>query len=199
MNDLALAYVTCDKYSHIWEDWYKGFLKNWNIYDIPMYFLGEEKKCYFVGFKSIPHKTVTAEHWTSKLKTQIEQIPENNIFIWLDDHMQQFPIDNEFKELYGIYSLLDADALRIMGRDSKAHYSELDYHVSGKPIYQLKPRSPYLISFSPNIYRKAFLLEILDRDESPWDIEILGSGRVSKHRRIYAYHIDGWYINTIVQ
>lgn len=197
MNDLAIAYVTCDKYSYVWNEWYPAYLMNWHT-KLPIYFLGEENECPFDGFINIPHPSVTAEHWTSKLRAQIEQIPQNNIFIWLDDHVQQFSIDMEFHELYWWFIQYKVDALRIMGRKSRAHYIETA-KICGRPLYVLKKGSPYMISFSPNIYRKDFLLEILDRDESPWDIEILGSKRVSTKRFVCAYHINGWYINTVVQ
>jgi len=188
MNDLALAYVTCDKYSYVWNEWYDAFVKHWNTYKIPMYFLGEENSPNFVGFKYIPHNRVAAEHWTSKLRTQVEQIPEDNIFIWLDDHVQQFPIDDEFEKVYDWHINADADATRIMGRASKARYAQVG-DIFGRPVYKLKMHSPYLVSFSPNIYKKEFLLKVLEKDESPWDVEIKGSRRVLPWRKIYAYHI----------
>ena len=68
------------------------------------------------------------------------------------------------------------------------------------PVYMLNRDSQYLISFSPNIYKKEFLLKVLARDESPWACEIEGTRRIRKIRpMVYAQHINGWYLNTHVQ
>ena len=197
MNNLALAYITCDGYSHIWDDWYTGHLKYWDV-EIPKYFCGEERLCPWEGWKQIPHEAVPVEKWTTKLRAQIEQIPEENIFVWLDDLVPQFNIWHEFFHLYYDWFLEhDADALRIMGRGSRSEY-EWAGQIIDKPVYRLAASSKYRVSFSPNIYKKDFLLEILSRDESPWACELNSTGMFPE-RNIYAYHIDGWYINKIVQ
>ncbi|KKL98660.1 hypothetical protein LCGC14_1822170 [marine sediment metagenome] len=199
MKNLAIAYVTCDKYEHVWEEWHDAFIEHWRDWDIPVYWCGESKLAIDDDFKQIFHKPVEVKHWTTKLRTQIEQIPEENIFIWLDDMPQQFNISKEFNALYDFFLKNDADALRIMGRASRAWYDEVGQIVD-KPIHRLAKRSPYLVSYSPNIYKKKFLLEILQYDESPWASELNGSLRFWRPRRkIYTYHIDGWYINRVIQ
>ena len=198
MNKLAIAYVTCDKYDHVWDEWYDKFIEHWDI-PLPKYFCGEEKECPFDDFIQIYHDPVEAEHWTTKLRAQIEQIPEEHIFIWLDDEVQQKNITIEFKALYEWFLMQDADSLRIMGRSSKARY-EPTGEIEGRPVHRLALRSPYLVSYSPNIYKKDFLMEILQYDESPWSSELEGSRRFWKPRRkIYAYHINGWFLNRVIQ
>ena len=197
MNNLALAYVTCDKYEHVWKEWHDAFIEHWDTWDMPKYWCGEENPAIDDDFIQIPHLRVEAEHWTSKLRAQLEEIPEENVFIWLDDLIQKKNIGVEFKVLYSWFLENQADSLRIMGRGSAAQYEKVE-NIPG--LYRLALRSPYLISYSPNIYRKDFLMEILEVDESPWDSELIGSKRIQPLRRkIYAYHIDGWYINKIVQ
>jgi hypothetical protein len=199
MNKLAIAYVTCDKYAHVWEAWHDAFIEHWNTWEIPVYWCGEEQPAIDNDFIQIFHEPVEAEHWTTKLRAQIEQIEEDHIFVWLDDLIQQKSIDEQFAALYGWFVKNDADSLRIMGRESRARYEMADY-VLQDPVYRLALRSPYLVSYSPNIYKKEFLLEILQYDESPWSSELEGSLRFWKPRRkIFAYHIDNWYINSIVQ
>jgi hypothetical protein len=198
MEGLALAYVTCDKYSHVWDEWYDQFYKLWDL-EFHKYFLGEQDICPFLDFEQIYHDRVDADKWTTKLRAQIEDIPEENIFIWLDDLIPQKNISKQFTALYRWFMDNGADALRIMGRGSASRYIYRDM-VWDSPIYQLKKGSPYLVSFSPNIWKKSFLLEVLQWDESPWSAELQGSRRIKDwNRKIYAHHIDGWYINKIVQ
>lgn len=198
MNKLAIAYVTCDKYSHVWEEWHDAYMKHWGI-NIPVYWCGEEQPPIDDYFIQIFHPQVEAEHWTSKLRTQIEQIPEEHIFVWLDDQIPTKNISQEFTELYKWFVENEADALRIMGRRSKAVYRQVGV-VEGRPVFKLLPNSHYMVSFSPNIYRKDFLLAILQGDESPWACELNELNKTRyRLKGIYAYHIDGWIINRVIQ
>ena len=197
MENLAIAVVTCDKYAHVWNDWYYAFTEHWDI-RCPVYWLGETLESPDDDFIQIYHEAVEADQWTLKLRTQLEQIPEDNVFIWLDDLIIQKSINVEFDALYKWFVKNDADALRIMSRDSAARYDFMGT-VSDRTLYKLKSNSPYRVSFSPNFYRKSFLLDILQVTESPWESELFGSKRVDPKKNIYAYHIDGWYINKIVQ
>jgi len=197
MEDLALVYVTCDKYEHIWKDWYDGYCKYFDI-DIPSYFCGESKPCPW-DFKTIPHEPVPASQWTTKLKTQLEQIPENNVFIWLDDLIAAKDITFEFEYLYDCFLQLEADALRIMMRASAARTYAAG-RLMDRPIEKLLPKSPYLISYSPNIYKKDFLLHCLRWEESPWENELHGTARIRPWMKdIYSYQIDGWCYNSIIK
>lgn len=188
---IALAYVTCDKYSHVWEQWYEAFTKHWGV-ELPCYFCGEELKAPF--FKPIPHESVPVEMWTAKLREQVEQIPEEYIFVWVDDHIQQFSIDMEFMLLTEWIKENSPDALRIMGRSSRSRYKVIDM-VRDRPLFELIPNTHYRVSFSPNIYKKDFLLEALRVDESPWSAEL--RRRYFPRKKICSYHIDGWYVNKI--
>ena len=196
MEELAIAFVTCDKYEFIWNKWYDGFSKYWKV-DIPVYFCGEEKPGPW-EFIQIPHESVPVEQWTTKLRNQVEQIKENHIFVILDDQIMQQDISFQFMALYKFFAI-HADSLRIMSRDSAARTTHVK-DLFGKPINKLTPDSPYLISYSPNIYRKDFLLKCLQWDESPWDNELSGSIRIrSWWKNIYSYHIDGWYRDSVIK
>ena len=197
MNNLALAYVTCDKYDHIWGEWYDAFIEHWNIWDIPKYFCGEEKECPFDDFKQIWHKPVEADHWTSKLRAQIEQIPEEYIFTCIDDGIMQMDISKEFMELYEWLYSMGGDSMRIMYRSSKSRYEPVMI-VQGKPLSKLSRDSNYRVSFTPNVYKKDFLLDVLKVDQSPWACELSSKGKFP-NRDVYAYHIEGWMRNEIVQ
>jgi len=197
MNNLAIAYVTCDKYEHIWEEWHDAFIEHWQDWDIPVYWCGEEKMAIDDDFLQIFHPCVEADHWTSKLRTQVEQIPEEYIFVWLDDGIPQMNISKEFKQLYEWLFSMGGDSMRIMYRSSKARYEPV-MKIMDKPLSKLARNSRYRVSFTPNVYKKEFLLEALKVDQSPWACELSSSGKFP-NRDIYAYHIEGWMRNGIVQ
>jgi len=196
MNDLAIAYVTCDKYSHVWEEWYEAFKKNWDV-DAPVYWCGEEKPPIDDKFKQIPHKPVDVEHWAQKLRTQIVQIPEKYIHVWMDDGIPLKNISKEFMRVYRWLHSRDGDSMRIMYRDTVATYQLADY-LDDNLILKLTPDSHYRVSFGPVIYKKSFLLEALSEGGSPWAVELNSHGRFT-NRNIFAYHIRGWILNKVVR
>jgi len=197
MEGLAIAFVTCDKYEFIWDRWYEGFSKYWKV-DLPVYFCGEEKECPW-DFTQIPHESVPVELWTTKLRNQVKQIPEEDIFLLMDDLIIQQDISFEFEYFYNYFLMVDADSFRIMGRDS-ASRSDVVLKILGGTINKIRPTSSYLISYSPVIIRKDFLLECLQWDESPWDNELKGSIRIRPLMKdIYSFHIDGWYKNAVIK
>lgn len=197
MKDLAIALVTCDKYAHVWNEWYYAFTEHWDSC-CPVYWCGETLECPDDDFIQLYHDPVPASEWTEKLRVQIMHIPQDNIFVWLEDLVMQKNISRQFAALYDWFVSHESDSLRIMGRNSRSKYTVEDT-VMGEPLFKVKPFSKYRVSFSPNIYRKEFLLDILKYTESPWEAERIGTQRVDPKRNIFAYHIDGWYINTIVQ
>jgi hypothetical protein len=196
MDKLAIAYVTCDKYSHVWEEWYSQYLKTWDI-KLPVYWCGEELPAIDNDFIQLHHPCVEVDKWTTKLRTQIEQIPEEYIFTWLDDAIPQKNICRQFAGLYLWMLANDADSMRIMYRATKASYLLWDKWM-GEYIRKLSPDSRYRVSFSPNIWRKSFLLEVLQGDESPWSVELGSTGKFPD-KNLYAYYIDEWIRNGVIQ
>jgi len=196
MDNLALAYVTCDKYSHVWHEWFSHFMQHWSI-DMPKYFLGEEKECPWDGWTSLPYERVEADKWTTKLRAQIEKIPERNIFVWLDDLVPQKNITTEFTQAYSLFRTLEADSFRIMPRASASKVEAVPFSIGRHQVHKLR-QGPYMVSFHPNIFTKRFLLDALKYDESPWDCELKSQYRVMG-RDIYTVQIDGWLSNEIIK
>jgi hypothetical protein len=194
MTDIALAYVTCDKFAHVWDEWYKAFNEYWGL-SMPMYFCGEEKPLPFPDFENIPHKSVPVKKWTNKLRAQIEQIPEEYIFVWLDDHIQLKSIDREFTDLWIWLRANRPDSLRIMPRPSRSQYDKVG-DVCYQPLYKVRERTHYRVSFSPNIFQRDFLLDVLSTDDrDPWQVEI---NSTAWGKDVYSYHINGWCVNKYV-
>jgi len=194
--NLAVVINTTDKYSFLWDGWWHYF-KNWD-HDYPVYFLNEKKDINF-PVKQIKIDIPELNLWTKKLRESIKQIPEDNLFVLLEDHFITRKFNKkEFENIYNMFKTLNADALRIMNAISKyATVHDTMFKTNGVRIKKLNEHSRYLIAHSPNIWKKSFLLECLKVDESPWNNEIKGSHRLEgKNHNIYSYVKNGWYVNT---
>ena len=193
MEDLAIVFNTTDKYSNIWKAWYHYFRKYWTL-DLPMYFLNEKLDCPF-PFKQIKVDVQGVKLWTKKLRESVKQIPENNLFVLLDD---LFFVDGfregEFEMMYQYFLDINADALRMRPNIG------ISIRIPSKtPRFgRLAPNSPYLISWQPNIWKKETLMECIKVDEDPWVNEQTGTKRIRKHKfGIHYCEKAEWYVNVL--
>ena len=189
--NLAIVVNTTDKYSHIWDAWYHYYKKYWKI-KLPVYFLNETLDITY-PFKQIKVNIPEKELWTKKLRESVEQIPEDNLFILLEDLLFTdgfYP--GEFESIYKYFLDNKVDSLRIL-RHSNATMQRL----IAPRIYQLDPYSRYLISHQPGIWRKEFLFKCIALDEDPWTNEIHGSARIQgRGYKIYQYEKQ-WFVNVL--
>jgi len=187
----------CDKYSYLWDGWFKYF-KNFEP-DYPVYFLSDEKDVKFNGITNIKVNIPEIELWTKKLRLALEQLPDDDIFLLLDDlyFVKKFT-QKEFDNIYRTFKTINADSLRI--RENKSKYTTLHptpFKANGVPLMKLDSHSKYLISYNPGIWKREFLLECIKKDENTWVNETRGSQRLEgKDYGIYSYRKDGFFVNT---
>jgi len=190
--NLAIVVNTTDKYSYIWDAWYHYYKKYWTL-ELPVYFLNETLDITY-PFKQIKINIPEVELWTKKLRESIEQIPEDNLFILLEDLLFTdgfYP--GEFESIYQYFLNADADALRIQ---PKSKYTTTISTMFSN-VVKLTQDSEYLIAHTPNIWKKEFLLKCIKHDEDPWTNEIIGTKRIqNKGFNIYHYRKE-WFVNML--
>lgn len=196
MNDLAIVYSTCKKYSFVWDAWYYYFNKYWDI-DCPMYTLSDHEDPPFSDFKHIRYDYKSG-FWTKMTNDGVRQVPHKHIFFLLDDLFFQKDITEEFRLLYQAFIDLDADSLRITPGKEIKRFKETGRIVNKKPIREISEDYRYLVSYMPIIIKKEFLLKCLGGRKNPWQSEKWGSRTVrGGEHKLYFYNIPGWVINTV--
>lgn len=192
---LAVVINSCDKYSFVWNKCWYYFNKNWN-YDYPVYFLNEKKDVPF-PVKQIKVDISDINLWTKKLRESIIQIPEDNIFLLLEDLFITLRFKG-FEDIYKMFKTLNADSFRIRRIPEKYTINtDTTFRINGAIIKKLDQNSRYLISYAPNIWKKSFLLKCLEIDESPWNSEIKGTNRImNKGYNIYSYLKPNWFTDV---
>jgi hypothetical protein len=197
MGELAVVIVTCDKYQWIWDTWYYYFKKYWGV-ECPVYFCNETIEMNYPDIKQILVDIPGAKKWTKRLRESVKQIPEKHLFILMEDILFNKNIDELFVELYALFRQREADALRIRYKPTIADIRHTTSWVQGKRLKMLSQRSKYLASFSPNIWRKSYLLKCLRKDESIWRCELSGRMR-NKGQAVYDYEEPNWYVNAVIK
>ena len=188
----AIVINTTDKYSHIWDTWYHYYKKYWHL-DYPVYFLNEAMDISY-PFNQIKVDIPELGLWTKKLRESVEQIPEEHLFILLEDLLFTDGFaTGEFEHIYKCLLKVRGDAMRIQP-ESKYTIT----HTTLEPnIRKLAQYSPYLIAHTPNIGQRDFLLECIKEDEDPWTNELEGTKRIhGKGYNIYHYE-KTWFANVL--
>lgn len=196
MKDLAVVLMTCDKYAWLWDVWHYYFRKYWRV-DCPVYFCNEIKDVDYDGISQVKCGYVSsdANEWTKQLRDCASQIPEQHVFVILEDLLFDVDITEVFMSLYHEFLRLDADALRVRSKNTRAVMEDVECGMTG--IKKLSDRSNYLITFSANLWHKRYLMEVVKKVQSPWAAEASGRMR-GKGYRVYDYHLPGWYVNALV-
>jgi glycosyltransferase involved in cell wall biosynthesis len=159
MKDISVLMMTCDKYSDIWQPFYQLYTKYFpNPYDL--YVGTETLDCDF-------GTTIkTQGQWTNRLKETLKQIDTKYVLFLLDD----FFIRNKV-------NYVQIDTIKDYFKDNIATFNfELTncIRTEEKSIGTFKKKSNkqiYLFSCQPGLWDREKLIEILDDDKSPWQME----------------------------
>ncbi len=200
-RDLGVVIMTCDKYSFLWEGWFHYFRKNFGFVKYPVYFCTETKVVDCNGLSQIFVDIPDFSRWTERVHESVARVPHKDIFLLLDDIFLTADITDVLKDLYTAFLLLDAHALRILLKPSKAaKVKQSDVWVRGSNVNRLTQKSKYLISYTPNIWNKEFLMRCTSLPMNIWESEVKGSKAFHSYaHRIFSYVYPGWYVGATRQ
>ena len=171
MKNCAILVLSCDKYSDLWKPFFHQFWKFWPDCKYPIY-LGSNTISYD---KDKRVKTILSgpdKDWSTSLLAILKNIPEEFIFIWLDDIFLISKTDNEVWA--SCWNLLKDRANHIFtvplpqAKNCKNH-DQFGIFEQGEP-YRTSVRG---------FWRKSSLFSLLLPGETPWNFEIMGSYRCS--------------------
>jgi hypothetical protein len=200
-RDLAVVIMTCDKYSFLWDAWHHHFRKHFGFEQYPVYFCSETQTVDCDETIPVLVDIPDFSRWTERVHKSIEQVPHKDVFLLLDDIFLTADISSRLDDLYAAFLLLDAHALRILLKPSKAaKVTQSDVWVGGRNVNRLTQKSKYLISYTPNIWKRSFLLRCTEGAMNIWESEVKGSKAFhSFYHRIFSYIYPDWYIGATRQ
>jgi hypothetical protein len=166
-------------YSYLWNEYADHSSYNTVVgfthpeFDMPVNF-----KFYSLG------KQLPKEKWSDGL-IQLCELLQSDWFIlmledfWLTDFVDRLAL-NELKKWF------DDSILRIDLSGNRASYKQA--RIIGKcmeyDMVETGVNVPYQMSFQAGIWNRKLLLSLLKKGESPWEVEIEGSKRITNERII---------------
>ena len=177
-SKFVILVVSCDKYSDLWNPFFKSFFRFWPDCPFDIYLLSNHK---YTNIPKVKNLLIGSDiSWSDNLYKGLDYLKEDYIFLFLDDlFLLDFVKTDEVLRLFTWIIESDANYVRMNPSpkpDKK--YNELVGTVSKGTIY----RTATILS----IWKKNILLNLLKSGESAWDFEIFGSIRSDKYENFYS-------------
>jgi len=178
-NKFAILVVSCDKYSDLWNPFFKSFFKFWPDCPFNIYLLSNYKS---IDISQVRNLLIGDDiSWSDNLYKAIHGLKEDYIFLFLEDlFLIDFVKTNKVLEIFNWILKSNANYVRINPFAVKADkkFNELVGIVSKGTIY----RTSTVLS----VWKKGIFLNLLKKGESAWDFEIYGSLRSDIYDEFYA-------------
>lgn len=175
-KNLALVVCSCDKYESAWHPFFELIKKYWPDCPTKIY-LNTEKKSYFC--KDLDIITINSEDgmtWSARLIQALEKIEEEYILFALEDFFLLGTVDQ--RAIYKCVEWMNGDfeivecRLSTFETISPTLPSYKDSEFRECPI-----SNSYRIDTQIAIWRKSYLLSLIDPSETPWQFEYNASKR----------------------
>lgn len=183
----AFLLSTCDSYEDTWDPFFILLGKYWPNIPYNVY-INTETKQYTpsreLPFSVIPCNTSTKDTWSNRLLKVLDIIPEDYIFMVLDDFFIKSPVKEEyFERLLEIMDSDDCIASIQLKAARNIQEGKGDVTDNTKMICSEIDHSGWKTHFVPTIWRKSILKKWLRKHETIWGFELYGSQRA----RIWNY------------
>lgn len=170
---LTILVSTCDSYKDLWEPFYQCLTK-YVLLNCDVVFVSESLK--FNKFKTI---TPGFLPWGERNLIALESIETDYILWLLEDYFYIEPL-RQIDVLKYLKFIIENDIDRL--QISPDWHNEDIYSFINKknqlPLFKyskVESSIPYSVSLQPSIWKKEYILQILKKDYSPWDLEVKGS------------------------
>ncbi len=165
INDVAFLVVSCDKYSNLWEAFFTLLNKYWPDIQFKLYLLNNFKSFSWPNLKVI--NVGEDVSYSDNLNKALEKLPQNYIFLWLEDLFISEKVNNErvmdflseFQKNEGGYLNLAADM-------------PISYEKNiGSEIGIIPKGVKYRSAIGSTIYRRDTLKKLLIKGASAWELD----------------------------
>lgn len=164
-NSLAVLIMTCDAYKDLWDPYIVLYKKYWKNPTINAYFCSDTLNSGYEGFKDIPVGEFI--EWSARLKYALSKIEEEYVLLVLDDYYITKPVlEDKLIEQVEIMKKLNAVSCRIFPAPAP------NKDLIGYPEYGINEKGQkYRCSTQATIWKKEFLIKIIDESENIWQFE----------------------------
>lgn len=196
--EYTIFVTTCDKYlpalrplAWLMERYWKPMPKVVvGGFSQPTFDLPESWTFHSIG----PQEMYPFDKWSDALIKFLDERQEEVFLLLLEDMWPIRPVDSEALDILYRYMLqfeyvakmdVCGDRLYAMGMQAYGHVGRLD-------LVKSMPGSPYHLSLMPGFWRKQHLRQVLIPGESPHEVELQGTVRLSHYQEVIVLGTRQW-------
>ena len=176
-NNVGILVCSCDKYSDVWKPMFEMFFKFWPDCPYNIYLMANHKD--FEDKRITTLCTGDDVSWSIGFRKALESINEDYVFIIMEDYILQERVDS--REFYNLIEYMIKEQAACI-RTYPSLYSNEPFYGKFKNIKigQVKKNDPYRISLQAGLWKRQYVLSIIDDKDSAWEFEHMGSKRSKK-------------------
>lgn len=169
MSDAAILVASCDKYSDLWEPFFKLFHRHWSDCPFPV-FLGTNYE-FYDGDKVSCIRVGDDVSWADNLHGMLDHIPFRRIILFLEDFLMVHRVDTKaIQDLLGVANEEDLACLRLYPHPPPSR------RLRGRPgLGEIRRGDDYRVSTQVAIWHADALRSLAWPGFNAWDFEIIGS------------------------
>ena len=193
LDEVGIIYMSCDKYSDLWIEYFRLFRRNWPECPFKIYVLTNTTGPSIEGVEKLEvGKDIT---WSDNLLAALERVGHRYVLLLLDDFFLVDRVPGEWvaeRIRWAVEN--DVNCLRLSPGHPKP-VEKCDHNIGLIPkgaIYRTSVRFP--------LWKKETLRKVLKRGESAWDFELAGSYRSDEFDHFYAIYSEPFkFANCIIK
>lgn len=171
--ECAILVPSCDAYSDVWPLFLHGLRIRWPDCPYPVYFGTNEWTD--VAANVITLRSKEGLVWSNRLCDYLRQIEAPYVLLMLEDFILRKPVPTATIEYALAFCRTEGvDCLRLVPRPPPQTARQ-----RGEYWHEVLPGESYRISTQAAIWRREYLLELLQPDKSIWQFEMDGTKRAA--------------------
>lgn len=192
MNNLTIIVNTCDKYEDAWDPFFRLMEINWPESENYKIILNTENKDYKCDFRNVITVRSGNLAWSKRLKGILENTDTDFVLFFLEDFFLRSPVNQEmFEEAYNLISQNDDIGYIGLKYSPERVFKDKNFVPTERFFSRDLLATNCRISAMSVLWRRSWLLELLDEKENPWEFENNASVRSKQ------YHYKVLVINNI--
>lgn len=177
---MKILVLSCDKNDDLWMPFHHCIEKYWKNHPEIIYATESVKNPYY---KTICHNE-PLERWTKRIRETLADIDDDKILIMMDDYFIRQPVDIK-RIKYANKHLKNNIAVFYFEKS----FDDKDEYTPYKEFKKRQHGSSYEVAINCGLWQKDKLINVLERNSDPWDIEL------NQDNKGYDYYINsGDYI-----
>lgn len=147
------------------------------------------------------------ERWSNAIIEYLNTLPIDEIIVFmLEDYWITRRVDTvgvymlaQYMRQFGYVARLDLTT-DVLFKDGPRYAQDIpDYGTCGYlDLIKAEPHSPYYLSLLAGLWRAKHLARVMVPDETPWDLEIKGTTRLSEMRDVIVLGTRQWPVRHIL-